>query len=49
MWSSGNIISSGGGSINSVRGSCGSCVVVLVVVGLCMYANSGGGSGISCR
>ena len=45
MGSSGIIISSGG-SINS---GCGSCVVVLVVVGLCMYANSGGGSGISCK
>jgi hypothetical protein len=43
------IISSGGSSINSGCGSCGSCVVELVAVGLCMYANSGGGSGISCR
>ena len=34
--------------LNSGCGSCGSCVVVLVVVGLCMYANSGG-SGISCK
>ena len=47
MGSSGIIISSGG-SINSGCGSCDSCVV-LVAVGLCMYVNSGGGSGISCR
>ena len=49
MGSSGIIIISSGGSINSGCGSCGSCVVVLVVVGLYMYANSGGGSVISCR
>jgi len=43
---SSGIIISRGGSINS---GFGSCVALLVLVGLCMYSNSGGGSGISCR